>query len=183
MLGDKAYTGSKKLTDKIKIDGFGEIDIAKLVLSPTRTYAPVFALLHKEGLAKILSGAVHNSGGGQTKVLKYLSRPLSIVKDNLFPVPPLFEMIWSEVEADLRKTEKEDLPKKINEARRNMYKTFNMGNRMELYTPYRLGAAEIMDAAKSQGVDAKIIGRVEAREKGNSRVLINVARNQQYVYE
>ena len=134
------YSGSKKLTDKIK--GI-EIDAGKLVLSPTRTYAPIINEIVKSYRSKI-HGMIHCSGGAQTKILHFIDN-LHIIKDNMFDVPPLFEMIQAESNTDWKE----------------MYKVFNMGHRMELYIPEEI-AENVIDISKSFNVDAKIIGRVEA---------------------
>jgi len=134
------YTGSKKLQDTV--DGV-PLDAGKLVLSPTRTYAPVMkAILKKIGSAAI-HGAVHCSGGAQTKVLHFIDNG-HIIKDNMFPIPPLFEMIQSESKTDWRE----------------MYKVFNMGHRLELYVSPE-HAAHIIAVANSFNIEAQIIGRVE----------------------
>lgn len=137
-----AYMGSKKLTDKV--DGVS-IDAGKLVLSPTRTYAPVIKKILSELPGKI-AGMVHCSGGAQTKVLHFVEK-LHIIKDNLFPTPPLFKMIQQESGTDWKE----------------MYKVFNMGHRMELYVEEK-DAQSIIDISKSFNIDAQIIGRVEAAE-------------------
>ncbi|MGC6428013.1 MAG: AIR synthase related protein [Flavobacteriales bacterium] len=134
------YSGSRKLTDKIK--GI-EIDAGKLVLSPTRTYAPIINEIVKSYRSKI-HGMIHCSGGAQTKILHFIDN-LHIIKDNMFDVPPLFEMIQAESNTDWKE----------------MYKVFNMGHRMELYIPEEI-AEKVIDISKSFNVDAKIIGRVEA---------------------
>lgn len=137
------YTGSKKLTDKVdRVD----LDAGKLVLSPTRTYAPVIKKVLEELPGKI-AGMVHCSGGAQTKVLHFVEN-LHIIKDNLFPTPPLFRMIQEESRTDWKE----------------MYKVFNMGHRMELYIEEK-DAQKIIDISKSFNIDAQIIGRVEASEK------------------
>ncbi len=134
------YTGTKKLQDSI--EGV-PLDAGKLVLSPTRTYAPVMkAILGKLGSAAI-HGAVHCSGGAQTKVLHFIDNG-HIIKDNMFPIPPLFEMIQAESKTDWRE----------------MYKVFNMGHRLELYVSPK-HAAEIIALANSFNIEAQIIGRVE----------------------
>lgn len=134
------YTGTKKLQDSI--EGV-PLDAGKLVLSPTRTYAPVMkAILGKLGSAAI-HGAVHCSGGAQTKVLHFIDNG-HIIKDNMFPIPPLFEMIQAESKTDWSE----------------MYKVFNMGHRLELYVSHR-HATEIIALANSFNIEAQIIGRVE----------------------
>jgi phosphoribosylformylglycinamidine cyclo-ligase len=148
------YSGSKKPDSKIKVsysDENGkkikeEIDAARLVLSPTRTYAPVLHEIFKHH-RKNIHGIVHCSGGGQTKILHFIDN-LHIIKDNLFPLPPLFQLIQKQ-----SKTPWEE-----------MYKVFNMGHRMELYVPASI-AKDLIKISKSFHVDAKIIGRVEPSDK------------------
>ena len=134
------YSGSMKITQPIEnID----IDAGKLVLSPTRTYAPIIKrVLEKINNDKI-HGIVHCSGGAQTKILHFIEN-LHIIKDDLFPVPPLFNLIQKE----------------SNTPTREMFKVFNMGHRMELYLEKDI-ANDVIKISKSFGVDAKIIGRVE----------------------
>ena len=142
---DLVYVGTYALTDYVED---AELDAGKLVLSPTRTYAPIVkAVLSK--LGHTVKGMVHCSGGGQTKVLHFTDK-VHIVKDNLFPVPPLFKMIQEESKTPWQE----------------MYKVFNMGHRMEFYTD-EASAQEIMAIAKSFNCDSRIVGRVEASE-GNS---------------
>jgi len=124
---------------------FEDVDYGKLVLSPTRTYAPIIKKLHNEKITNDVSGMVHCSGGGQTKVLHSLSGPMRVVKDNMFSAPPLFEIIQKE----------------SKETWHNMYKNFNMGHRMEIYTPSEDVANEILHIASTFGVAARIVGRVE----------------------
>jgi len=143
---DLVYSGSRNLTDKIKDV---PVDLGKLVLSPTRTYAPVMKEILNQHRSNI-HGAVHCSGGGQTKILHFIEN-LHIVKDNLFPVPPLFEVIQSESGTDLKE----------------MYKVFNMGHRMELYLEEKY-AQEIIKIAKSFNIEAQVVGRVE---KGEGKTL------------
>ncbi|PSL47713.1 phosphoribosylformylglycinamidine cyclo-ligase [Chitinophaga niastensis] len=137
------FSGKKSLTDKIDIPGFGAMDAGKLVLSPTRTYAPVIKKVLEQFRPQI-HGMVHCSGGAQTKVLHFIEK-LHVIKDNLFPVPPLFSLIQ----------EQSGTPWK------EMYQVFNMGHRMELYVPEEI-AADIISISKSFNIDAQIIGRVEA---------------------
>jgi len=137
------YAGNLKLTDKTEVEG---VDAGKLVLSPTRTYAPIIKkILDKH--RKHINGMIHCSGGAQTKVLHFTDK-LHIIKDHMFPIPPLFKMI------------KEQSGTPWHE----MYKVFNMGHRMELYVPQDI-AQDIIDISKSFHVEAQIIGRVEASEK------------------
>ena len=133
------YSGSKKLTDTV---ANAPLDAGKLVLSPTRTYAPIIKkILHTYGPDKI-HGMVHCSGGAQTKILHFVDN-LHIIKDNLFETPPLFKLIQRESGTDWKE----------------MYQVFNMGHRMELYVPEEI-ANDVIEASKSFNVDAKIIGRV-----------------------
>lgn len=146
---DLVFSGGKKLTDPVVIDATTSqsITAGKLVLSPTRTYAPVI----KQILTlyrKDIHGLVHCSGGAQTKVLHFINDNIHVIKDNLFPVPPLFELIHEQ----------------SGTAWEEMYKVFNMGHRMELYVPESI-AQKIIDSSKSFNIDAKIIGRVEAGTK------------------
>jgi phosphoribosylformylglycinamidine cyclo-ligase len=136
------YSGKVKLTDKINV-GNQEVTAGKLVLSPTRTYAPIIKKILDNHRSEI-HGMVHCSGGAQTKVLHFVDS-VHVVKDNLFPIPPLFKLIHDQSGTDWKE----------------MYKVFNMGHRMELYVPAAI-AEEIITISKSFGVDAKIIGRVEA---------------------
>lgn len=145
------YTGGLNLTDKVEVsykDTEGKIitenvDAAKLVLSPTRTYAPIIKKIIST-LGKNIDGIVHCSGGAQTKVLHFINADLHVVKDNLFPVPPLFKTIHEQSHTDYKE----------------MYKVFNMGHRMEVYVDEAF-AQQIIDISKSFNVDAQIIGRVE----------------------
>lgn len=145
---DLVYSGKYGLLDKI--DGLS-VDMGQLVLSPTRTYAPIITKVIKECRSAI-GGIIHCTGGGQTKVLHF-SGDVHIVKDNMFDVPPLFKIIQEE-----SKTPWQD-----------MYRVFNMGHRMELYVDPQ-AASEIIAISESFGVEAKIIGRVE---KGSKKLTIN----------
>lgn len=133
------YSGKYNLTDSIPDV---PLDLGKLVLSPTRTYAPVVVQILKEMRASI-HGLVHCSGGAQTKVLHFIEN-LHVIKDNLFTPPPLFQLIYEQSATSWQE----------------MYKVFNMGHRMEIYVPAKL-AQRIITIAKSYNVDAKIVGRVE----------------------
>lgn len=157
MSSDLAYTGSYGLTTMIE-----EVNMTagKLVLSPTRTYAPVITKILKECKGAV-KGMIHCTGGAQTKVLHFVDG-LHIIKDNLFDVPPLFRIIQNESQ-----TPWED-----------MYKVFNMGHRMEIYVDPK-DAQEIIDISKSFGVDAKIIGRVE---KSDSKKVTLTANGSTFVY-
>ena len=140
------YSGNKNLTDTV--DG-SPLDAGRLVLSPTRTYAPIIKAILSEMRAKI-HGMVHCSGGAQTKVLHFVNNK-KIIKDNLFPIPPLFKLIHEE----------------SGTPPQEMYKVFNMGHRMELYVAPE-DAERIIEISRSYGVDAQIVGRVEDRAEGNS---------------
>ena len=139
------YSGNKNLTDTV--DG-SPLDAGRLVLSPTRTYAPIIKAILSEMRAKI-HGMVHCSGGAQTKVLHFVKNK-KIIKDNLFPIPPLFKLIHEE----------------SGTPPQEMYKVFNMGHRMELYVAPE-DAERIIEISRSYGVDAQIVGRVEDRAEGN----------------
>lgn len=140
------YSGNKNLTDTV--DG-SPLDAGRLVLSPTRTYAPIIKAILSEMRTKI-HGMVHCSGGAQTKVLHFV-KDKKIIKDNLFPIPPLFKLIHEE----------------SGTPPQEMYKVFNMGHRMELYVAPE-DAERIIEISRSYGVDAQIVGRVEDRAEGNS---------------
>jgi len=145
MPADLVYSGSVKLTDDTIIPG---VNAGKLVLSPTRTYAPVI----REILGKHrdhIHGMVHCSGGAQTKVLNFINN-LHIIKDNMFPVPPLFDMIHEQSGTSWKE----------------MYKVFNMGHRMEIYLPEKY-AEEIISASEKYHVDARIIGHTEKAVKAS----------------
>lgn len=136
-----AYTGSKKLTDTLEVNG-KKHTIGQLVLSPTRTYIPPLAKLLSTHRSHI-HGLIHCTGGGQTKVVKFVDRK-RVVKNNLFPVPPLFQLIQEESGASWKE----------------MYQVFNMGHRMEVYLPEALASAAI-EAATAFGIEARIVGYVE----------------------
>ena len=139
-----AYCGSKNLTDKL--EGFN-IDIGKMLLSPTRSYAPLLKLIFDEIGRNKINGIIHCTGGGQTKILHFIDN-LHILKNNLFEIPPIFKLIMNESNTD---------PKE-------MYKVFNMGHRMEIYCDPTV-ADEIIDISKKFNVEAKIIGLVEDSSK------------------
>ena len=141
---DLIYSGGMSLTDEIENLG---IDAGKLVLSPTRTYAPIILNIIKNLKGRI-NGMVHCSGGAQTKILHFLGDGLKVVKNNLFPTPPLFELIQNQSNTDWDE----------------MYKVFNMGHRMELYLPEEY-ADEVIDISRSFNVDAQIVGYVEKSEE------------------
>jgi phosphoribosylformylglycinamidine cyclo-ligase len=136
---DLVYTGRYKVTDTVKD---APLNVGKLVLSPTRTYAPIIIEVLKH-LRDQVHGMVHCSGGAQTKVLHFIDA-LHVIKDNLFDVPPLFRIIHEE----------------SGTAYKEMYKVFNMGHRMELYLPQQ-HAQQVIDISRSFNVEAQVIGRVE----------------------
>ena len=139
---DLTYCGSKKLTDK-----FENYDIGKMLLSPTRSYAPLLKkIFDKVGRDKI-NGIIHCTGGGQTKILHFVDA-LHIIKNNLFEIPPIFNLIMNE----------------SNTKPKEMYKVFNMGHRMEIYLQPNY-ASDIIEISKSVGIDAKIIGEVVKSDK------------------
>lgn len=137
------YSGNKKLTDIV--EGLN-IDAGKLVLSPTRTYAPVIKTILNE-LRPNIHGLIHCSGGAQTKILHFIEN-LKIVKDNMFPVPPLFKLIHEQSGTDWQE----------------MYKVFNMGHRMEIYLPEEY-AQRIIEISQSFNIEAQIVGHVEQSTK------------------
>jgi len=137
------YSGNVKLTDNVENS---PINAGKLVLSPTRTYAPIIKEILKNYTSKDIHGMVHCSGGAQTKILHFIEN-LHIVKDNMFNIPPLFKLIQEQSKTDWKE----------------MYQVFNCGHRMEIYVSPEV-ANELIEISKSFNVDAKIIGRVEASE-------------------
>jgi phosphoribosylformylglycinamidine cyclo-ligase len=145
------YSGKYLLRDTITE---APITMGKLVLSPTRTYAPILVQILNQ-LRDQIHGIVHCSGGGQTKVLHFVDN-LHIIKDNLFDVPPLFKLIQEQSGTDWQE----------------MYKVFNMGQRMEIYLAEKI-ASQVIEISKSFGVDAKIIGRVEASNKKQLTITTN----------
>ena len=142
---DVVYLGGQKLTDTISIDG-QDIPVGKLVLSPTRTYLPPLQKL-LDAHRKDIHGMIHCTGGGQGKVIKFVENK-RIIKDNLFALPPLFELIQKESGTGWKE----------------MYQVFNMGHRMEIYLPEEI-AQDAIAIAQSFGIDAQVIGRVEEAEQ------------------
>lgn len=134
------YSGTKKVTDRIENS---PLDAGKLVLSPTRTYAPLIKKIFEEIERKKINGIIHCSGGAQTKILHFVDK-LHIIKDNLFDLPPVFKLIQKESGTSWRE----------------MYQVFNMGHRMEIYTD-RSTADKIINISNSFNIEAKIVGRVE----------------------
>ncbi|WP_129593500.1 AIR synthase related protein [Seramator thermalis] len=156
---DLVYSGKMKLTDQIENLG---IDAGKLVLSPTRTYSPIISLIFSKLINKI-HGMIHCSGGAQTKIMHFLGQDLRVVKDHLFPVPPLFDLIQKQSGTDWQE----------------MYKVFNMGHRMEIYLPEEY-AQQVIDISNSFDVEAQIVGRVE---QSAHRELIIKSEFGTFVYE
>ncbi|RIV45422.1 AIR synthase related protein [Flagellimonas pelagia] len=137
------YSGNTKLTDSVP---GAPLDAGKLVLSPTRTYAPIIKKILSKYTSDDIHGMVHCSGGAQTKILHFVEQ-FHIIKDNMFPIPPLFQLIQEQSGTDWKE----------------MYQVFNCGHRMEIYVNEQV-AEDIISISKSFGVDAQIIGRVEASE-------------------
>lgn len=144
------YSGQTKLTDSVENS---PIDAGKLVLSPTRTYAPVIKKILDTFTPNQIHGMVHCSGGAQTKVLHFVNE-VHVIKDNLFPVPPLFKLIQENSKTDWKE----------------MYQVFNCGHRMEIYVPAEI-ANDIIEISKSFNIEAQIVGRVEASE--NTKLTIH----------
>lgn len=140
---DLVYSGKVKLTDAVEKS---PIDAGKLVLSPTRTYAPIIKKILENYSSKDIHGMVHCSGGAQTKVLHFVDN-VHVIKDNLFPVPPLFKLIQEQSKTDWKE----------------MYQVFNCGHRMELYVPQEI-AQSIITISQAFGVEAQIVGRVAASD-------------------
>lgn len=141
--GELVYSGGVKLTDKVE---GSPLDAGKLVLSPTRTYAPVIKKILERYSSQEIHGMVHCSGGAQTKVLHFVDN-VHVIKDNLFPIPPLFKLIQEQSKTDWKE----------------MYQVFNCGHRMEIYTDQETAQA-IIEISKSFNIDAQLVGRVEKSE-------------------
>jgi phosphoribosylformylglycinamidine cyclo-ligase len=140
------YIGPHKMTDEITVDNL-QLTIGSLLLSPTRTYAPIMKILLEQHFDKI-HGLIHCSGGGQTKCMKYLPGDFKIIKDNLFEPPVIFKLIQQASKSD----------------NREMYQVFNMGHRMEIFTNEK-DAESIINVSRQFNIDAKIVGRVETSNK------------------
>jgi phosphoribosylformylglycinamidine cyclo-ligase len=155
------YSGNKKLMDKVE---GAPLNAGQLVLSPTRTYAPLMkAILPK--YRKQIGAAVHCSGGGQTKVLHFSDKNVHILKNNLFDVPPLFKMIQEESSTPWSE----------------MYKVFNMGHRLELYVPNEI-AADLIEIAKGFNIEGKVVGEVQPAIAGKRLTIIGPDKKE-YIYE
>lgn len=147
------YSGSKQITDSFENL---PLNVGKLVLSPTRTYAPIIKKILQTLSRKDVHGMIHCSGGGQTKILHFLPKNLQVIKDELFPCPPVFRLIQQESKTPWKE----------------MYRVFNMGHRMELYVPTEEIASKIIEISKSFQVEAKVVGRVESKSPSSSTRLI-----------
>lgn len=154
------YIGSKKLTDKVEIEG-QQIDVGKLILSPTRTYLPLIKAILAEFSGQI-DGMIHCTGGAQTKVIKFVEK-VHIIKDNLLPIPPLFQLIKEESGTDWKE----------------MYQVFNMGHRLELYVDAPI-AERLIAIAKSFNISAQIIGRVEKSKEAKVTITAPDGRKMDY---
>jgi phosphoribosylformylglycinamidine cyclo-ligase len=151
---DVVYIGKHRMNEKFEIEN-SKFEIGKLLLSPTRTYAPILMQLLQNHFDKI-HGLIHCSGGGQTKCMKYLPKPFKIIKDNLFTPPPIFKIIQQN----------------SGSSNKEMYEVFNMGCRLEIYCKPQ-DAQTMIDAAKAFSIDAQIIGRVEESDKKELMININ----------
>jgi phosphoribosylformylglycinamidine cyclo-ligase len=146
------YIGKNELSDPIENENNQHLNIGKMLLSPTRTYAPIIIQLLENHFDKI-HGMIHCSGGGQTKCMKYMAENIKIIKDNLFTPPPVFQLIQQNSGSN----------------NKEMYEVFNMGCRLEIYcSPEH--AEEIIAISTSFNVDAQIIGRVEADVKNSLEI-------------
>jgi phosphoribosylformylglycinamidine cyclo-ligase len=141
------YLGKNKVLDKLAIPGFGEVSVGKLLLSPTRTYAPLVKAILTQHFDAV-KGMIHCSGGGQTKCMKYLPGNMRIVKDQFMETPPIFKLIQENSGANARE----------------MYQVFNMGHRLEIFTEAS-SAEAFIQIAKGFNIDAQIIGKVEVCDK------------------
>jgi len=141
------YIGKNKVTDELDIPGFGSVSVGKLLLSPTRTYAPLVKAILSQHF-EVVKGMIHCSGGGQTKCMKYLPGNMRIIKDNLMEPPPIFKLIQENSGANTKE----------------MYQVFNMGHRLEIFTD-AASATALIEIAKTFNIEAQVIGRVEASEK------------------
>merc|ERR1712190_217865 len=154
MPADLVYSGAVGLVEPVDIEKIGSIDAGKLVLSPTRTYAPIVQKVFAAGLREKIHGMIHCSGGAQTKILHFVDG-VHIVKDNLLPTPPVFRLIQ----------------KNSSTPWKEMYHVFNMGHRLEFYTDPE-SAKSIIEISKSFGVEAQIVGRVEAVTTSEKKLTI-----------
>ena len=144
---DMVYTGTRKLLDDFQI-GNQSFHFGKLVLSPTRTYLPLLVSMVPQ-FRKFISALIHCTGGGQTKVMKFVHSPLTVIKDNLLPIPPLFEAIRNE----------------SGTSRKEMFEVFNMGHRLEAYVSDKGIANEMIAMASELKIEAQIVGRVKTSDQ------------------
>jgi phosphoribosylformylglycinamidine cyclo-ligase len=151
---DVTYIGKYEMTEQINV-GSQNINAGKLVLSPTRTFAPIIKEMLEDHFSDIY-GLIHCSGGGQTKCLKYLPGPMKVIKDNLFEIPPVFNLIKENSGSDDRE----------------MLQVFNMGCRMEIYTSLEK-AALMISIAEKYGIEARVIGKVVESDKKELEIHIN----------
>ena len=149
------YIGNNRLTDEMQTGAGGKTTVGKMILSPTRTYAPVLKKILTDHFEKV-HGLIHCSGGGQTKCMKYLPGHFRIVKDNLFETPEIFKLIQKSSGSDLRE----------------MYEVFNMGCRLEIYCS-EADAQTMIGIAASFNIDAQVIGKVEAADKKELHIIVN----------
>ena len=140
------YIGKNRMTDTLAIEGFGDISVGKLLLSPTRTYAPLVKAILTQDVDAV-KGMIHCSGGGQTKCMKYLPSTMRVIKNNLFEAPPIFKLIQTNSGANTKE----------------MYQVFNMGHRLEIFTD-AASADNMIAIAKSFGIEAQVVGFVEASD-------------------
>ncbi len=159
---DFVYCGAMGLTDKVE---GSPLDAGRLVLSPTRTYAPVVKCILDEMRSQI-HGMIHCSGGAQTKILHFLPKGLRAIKDNMFPVPVLFRMIQSQSNADLRE----------------MYKVFNMGHRLEIFVDPS-NADKVIEISRHFNIPAQVVGRIEATDPNDNPTVTIKTETDTFVYE
>jgi len=160
---DLAFTGSKRLTDTVSVGG-QSFEVGKLLLSPTRTFLPLLSRVLPV-LRSDIQGIIHNTGGGLSKVVKFLPVGVSAVKDNLLPVPPVFELIAAESGVPVE----------------DMYKVFNMGCRLELYMNSEHASMAVLSECASLGLDAQIIGRTVATD-GVREVRVTTPQGDTFTY-
>ena len=145
------YAGSRSLTEVISVDESTSVNLGKLVLSPTRTYLPLIKRI-LENNRKSLHGIIHCSGGGQTKIMKFIPEGFNVIKDSMMPVPPLFNIIRQESGTELHE----------------MFKVFNMGHRLEILAENEVAANEMIKISADMGIEASVIGRIEKSQHSKS---------------
>lgn len=154
------YCGSRKLTERVTFDG-SQYEVGKLLLSPTRTYMPVLAQVLKEGFRDRINGIIHNTGGAHSKVRNFIKNK-KVIKDNLLPIPPVFQLIKEESGTEYRE----------------MFQVFNMGTRLEIYTDAQ-SASAILEIIRDFHIDADIIGRVE---EANGEIVEVIHGGESFIY-